>query len=168
MRRLLSISCAVAFVAMAATSAMAQIAVNISFDPTSASAGDEVHLYVSVANQGADPVLADIDLTVTLGDFSVGPILGKLPLDGGAELSRDVSMVIPPAPVSGDLTLDLAASAGEFEDSSSTTLTLMSSSGGTTDEGLTVLAQQLFTGMGITATSTPTEQTSFGGLKQTF
>ena len=168
MRTLLSIFCTAAIVAIAATAAMAQIDVDISFDPTSASAGDEVHLNVSVANQGADPVLADIDLTVTLGDFTVGPLLGKLPLAAGEQLTRDVSMVIPPAPVSGDLTLDLAASVGEFQDSSSATLTLMSSSEGSTDQGLTALAQQLFAGMGISTSSTPTEQTSFGGLKQSY
>lgn len=166
MRKLLTMTVAIAGLLMAsgASTAFAQIDVEMAFDPTEAAAGDEVSFFVSVANLGDEAVLADLELTLSFGDFTVGPILGKLPLAAGEELSQELMLVVPALPTGGDLTIELTATAGEFSDTATATLTILGEGSGSTAQGIQGLGDAIQQSL-IAGGTVGAESSSFGELK---
>ncbi len=150
--------------AIGASAAMAQVDVNLAFDPTTAQPGDQVSFFASVANLGSEQVLADLALTVQVGAFKLGPIGGKLPLAAGQELSREISFVVPPLPMGGDLTITVTATAGESTDTASATLTVVA--GQTAGGNAATIGPDILKAFGVgTADSEPA---TIGQLKQEY
>ncbi len=164
MRRIMTLAIAVAtlVLALGATSALAQIDVNMAFDPTEASAGDQVSFFVSVANLGDAAVVADLEITVSFGTFTFGPIGGMLPLAAGQELSHEIVLFVPPLPTGGDLTISLTATADGFSDSATATLTVLPGTSGSAEAGIAGIATAIQRAF---STSTPTDAPSVGELK---
>ncbi|MFQ5599950.1 MAG: hypothetical protein ACE5G2_05285 [Candidatus Krumholzibacteriia bacterium] len=123
--------------------AMAQIDAELAFSPAVASPGDPVALFASVANLGDEPVVADVEVTITVGVWTFGPIPGVLPLAAGEERSVELAFIVPPVPMGGELTLTLTASAGEFSDTASATLAIVTTADASDEEGLRNLGKDL-------------------------
>lgn len=125
MRKMLHLTVATLLVAFAATAAVAQIDVELAFDPDVAHPGDTVMLFTSIANLGDEDVVADIEVSIEVMGEIFGPFGGSLPLAAGEELSREFAFIIPPLEESGDLTITVTATAGEWSDTASATLTVV-------------------------------------------
>jgi len=113
-----------------AGSALAQIDVELAFDPTEVYPGDTVTLFASIAWMGDEPVVAELSMTALFDEYEIGPFSAPLPLAAGEELSHEFSFWVPPIPIQGDLTLILEAVAGDYSDSATAVLTILSDGDG--------------------------------------
>ena len=68
--------------AMSASMASAQVDVELAFNPNVASPRDEVTFFSSIAHMGSEAAVADIELSISFGEFSSGVIAGQMPLAG--------------------------------------------------------------------------------------
>jgi hypothetical protein len=98
-----------------AAAAQADLTCAAAFDPAEAAPGDQVTFFSSVGNEGDEPTVADLSVAITfapdMGDpIVIGPVEFPFPLAAGEERSTELAFVIPPVPVSGSLTIDIAAS----------------------------------------------------------
>jgi len=147
----------------AAGGAMAACAVDLAFSPDVAAPGDEVTLFVSIANLGDTDEIADIEITVTFMEYEVGPLMGQLPLAAGEELSQELAFIVPPVPMGGTLTITVTATCGGMSDTATATLTIDAPTGSAGFEGLDGLGADLMSG--IASSPVSVENTSLGGVK---
>jgi uncharacterized membrane protein len=149
-----------------ATTALAQIDVEVAFSPTEVSIGDEVTFFAAVINLGDTEVLAQIDLTIESGGLFVGPLTGFLPLAAGQELSTEFTFTVPPLTPNGNLTITVTATAGEYSDTATATLTVVA-------EGETEADDQDLLDIGTAILSgfqdvLPVEEMTLGRVKDLF
>lgn len=119
-----------ALVALCASAAVAQIDVDLAFDPTEAAPGDEVGIFMAIANLGDEAVVAEIELYATYNEYEFGPLTGNLPLAAGEEMSKEMVFIVPFVPESGDLVISVTATAGEYSDTAEAVLTIIVEEGG--------------------------------------
>ncbi len=167
MRRYAMISLALMGMLLAASAAWAQVDVDLAFSPDAVAPGDEVTVFFSIANLGDEAVIADVALDITFGDQTFPTLLGKMPLPAGYECSKEMTFVVPPLPYSGDLTVTVTVTAGEFTDSATDTITILEGEMGAGSEGVQEIGRQLLDGMGANA-AVPAEAQSMGQLKSNF
>ncbi|HZL84380.1 MAG TPA: hypothetical protein VFD07_03280 [Candidatus Krumholzibacteria bacterium] len=156
------------FVLSVAT-ASAQVDVELAFTPETASPGQKVTLFASIANLSSEPVQADFTVAIALGSMSTGAIPFVLPLAAGLERSAEIPFIVPPVMLRGVLTITVSATAGGQTDTAVATLTLVNGSFKTTDE---TTLRQLGTSVGMALTgsagSTPTDDTSMSDVKRLY
>ncbi len=146
-----------------ASVALAQIDVNMAFDPAVAAPGDQVTFFTSIANLGDEDVIADIAVTVAFADYTFGPVEGQLPLAAGQELSREFTFMVPPLPYGGTLTITVTATAGDFTDTATATLTVEVPEGGQGDpSNIDAIGEQILNELQGTL---PAQELSFSNLK---
>src|SRR5262245_48653219 len=75
--------------------------VQVAFDPAQAGPGDTVHFFSRLANTGTDPITANLEITLTFGDHTVGPFSRPVPLGAGFDHSTEFDFVIPPFAMPG-------------------------------------------------------------------
>jgi hypothetical protein len=138
--------------------------VDLGFDPASASPGDRVTLSASVENTGDEDGLVDLDLTVEFNDFSVGPILSKIPVAAGETLSAELPIVVPMAAPGGTLTLALEASAGDCTDAAMASLEIVPMTT-SSRPGLNLESMGRALLQALDDSPTPVEETSWGKVK---
>ena len=149
-----------------AAPALAQVDVNVAFDPAVAAPGDMVTFYASVANLGDEAVTADAELMMSFGGFDIGPVTVPLRLAAGEELSVEIPVVVPMGIGGGDLVITVTASANGMSSSSTATLSISGETAGNPGAALAVLIGQVANGL---ANSTvPTSVESIGALKTTW
>jgi|CXWL01.1.fsa_nt_gi hypothetical protein len=151
-------------IALGARTAAAQIDVNLAFTPDTASPGQSVTFFSSVANLGADPVTANLELTIGIGAFNIGPIRANMPLAAGAERSVERAFTIPSFLPAGTLTLTLRGTAGSSTDTATASLTITSNVvSAPAEDQLRAFGNDILDGMG--ATPLTTEAKTFSVIK---
>lgn len=85
--------------------------VRAAFDPAVAAPGEEVHFFARIANSGAEPVLATIEMTITFNDRTVGPFSRQVRLGAGFVRTIELDFLIPRSAQPGTLTIEMSASA---------------------------------------------------------
>jgi len=161
------ISLALMGMLLAASAAWAQVDVDLAFSPDAVAPGDEVTVFFSIANLGDEAVLADVQVDITFGDMTLPTLLGKMPLPAGYENSQEMTFVVPPLPYSGDLTVTVTVTAGQFSDTATDTITILPGTLSVGNQGVQEFGRQLLDGMGANAT-VPAEAQSIGQLKSSF
>lgn len=128
MRTTLASVLVASLIALGAGTAAAQIDVNLAFTPSTASSGQSVTFFGSVANLSANPVTAALDLTIAIGGFTIGPLHSNLSLGAGQERSVERAFTVPSFPLSGTLTLTLRGRVGSSSDTATASLTIAGNS----------------------------------------
>lgn len=123
-RALLKTTC---LLALTAGAAFAQVDVDLAFNPDTASPGDPVTLFASIANLSSEPTITDFTVAMTFGELSIGPLPFRMPLPAGLERSVEIPFVVPPLPMGGTLTVTVTATANGATDTATTSLTIVSS-----------------------------------------
>ena len=101
-----------ALLALSASAAVADLALEMAFAPDVASPGDEVAFFASIANLGDEAVVAELEFMAYFNDIEFGPITGNLPLAAGEELSKEIAFIVPQVPEEGDLLIIVTADDG--------------------------------------------------------
>ena len=154
-------------VALGAETAAAQIDVNLAFTPDAASSGQSVTFFSSVANLGAEPVAANLELTIGIGSFTIGPIRATMALGAGQERSVERAFTIPALPLSGTLTLTLRGTAGQFSDTATASLTINgSATSAPAEDQLRAFGNDVLDAMG--ATPLAAEPKTMGAIKSLY
>jgi len=142
-------------IALGARTAVAQIDVNLAFTPGTAISGQSVTFFSSVANMGADPVTAALELTIGFGTFNIGPIRANMSLAAGAEHSVERTFTIPPFMPAGTLTVTLRGTAGSSTDTATASLTITSNAiSAPPADQLRAFGNDILNDMGATALAT--------------
>lgn len=154
-------------IALGAGTAAAQIDVNLGFTPNTASSGQSVTFFSSVANLGAEPVTATLELTIAIGGFNIGPIRTNTSLAAGQERSVERAFTIPSFLPAGTLSLTLRGTAGSSSDTATASLTIVNPTAVTpTAEQLRAFGTGILDGMGTTPLSGATN--TFGVIKSLY
>lgn len=140
---------AAGLIALAAGTAAAQIDVGLAFNPKTASPGQCVTFFRSIANLGTEPITARLELTVNVGGCNFGPICVTRCLAAGQECSSECSFTIPCFIPAGTLTLTLRGTAGTSTDTAVASLTVLcNSTAAPTQDQLQAIGDELLDGMG--------------------
>jgi hypothetical protein len=159
--------------AMSATMATAQVDVELAFNPNVAGPGDEVTFFSSIAHMGSEAAVADVELTISFGEFSFGPIAGQMPMAAGMEKSSEFAFIVPPLPMDVTLTIMLTVTVGEHTDTTTATLTIEAgdfpmpfAAKDDTEEALRNLGRDL--AGSIIGETTAVQEESFGAVKNRY
>lgn len=167
-RALVTLALATAALA-AAVPSLAQVDVELAFSPDTAGPGTAVTLLASIANLGAEPVEADLAVTISVGPFTIGPIRGRMALAAGQELSREVRFVVPRLPLGGTITLTVTATAGGSSDTATASLTIVPGAAAAADEtALRSLGRDVLLGLGATPTVRIEDDASMSEVKRLY
>ncbi len=151
------------------TAALAQVDVELAFTPDTASPGQKVTLFASIANLSSEPVQANFTVAIAFGSLSTGDIPFNLPLAASEERSAEIPFVLPPLPMRGALTITVTANAGGETDTAIASLTIVNGSMKTSDE---TALRELGTSVGIALTggagATPTSALSMSDVKRLY
>ena len=167
MRKMMTLVLATLLVAVSASAALAQIDVEMAFDPAEVHAGDTVTFFIGIANLGDADVVADLEMTLVINDMEFGPFPGHLPLAAGEELSHEFSFMVIPLPFDFTMSITVTATAGDFTDTATATLTVYGEEGSEGNpEGFAELGQNIMNS--LTNTTSENEVKSLGGLKNMY
>ena len=159
---------ATSIIALGAAAALAQVDVDLAFTPDTATPGQQVTLFASVANLSSEPVRANFVVSITLGKLATGDIPFVLPLAAGMERSAEIPLVVPPLPMGGTLVISVTASAGGATDTATASLTILSGATKATDA---TALRALGTRVGTTLSgdsATPTDDASITDVKRLY
>jgi len=151
---------------LGAAASLAQIDVELAFDPEVVYPGDTVTMFAGIANLGDTDVVADIELTLTLNDMDFGPFAGQLSLAAGEELSREFSFYIPPVPMDVTLVITVTATAGDYSDTATANLTIMGQDGDDGSETFNDIGQDMVDA--LTGAAAPSNAKSMGQFKNQY
>jgi hypothetical protein len=148
---------AAALLGTGASAALAQVDVNLAFDPSVAVPGQQVTLRASLANLAPTAVTADFTVTVSYANLNTGAQHFTVQVPDGYTRSAEVPFVVPALPVipqipsTGVLDVTITATVGQQSDIAHATLTLLPGAPPTTMPNLTTLAR-LGTNLGAALT----------------
>ena len=98
-------------IALSAGMAAACPEVQVAFDPAQAGPGDVVHFFSRLANNGTEAITANLEITLTFADHTVGPFSRPVPLGAGFDHSTEFDFMIPAFAMPGTFSITVAASA---------------------------------------------------------
>ncbi len=151
---------------LGASAALAQIDVELAFDPEVAHPGDTVTMFTGIANLGDTDIMVDIELTLTLNEMDFGPFAGQLSLAAGEELSREFAFYIPPVPMDVTLGITVTATAGDYSDTATASLTIMGQEGDDGRETFDEIGQDILDA--LTGAAAPSNGKSMGQFKNQY
>jgi len=150
-----------------ASSASAQIDVELVFAPEVAYPGDTVTMFAGISNMGDMDVVADIELMINVNDMDFGPFRGDLDLAAGEELSCEFAFYVPPLPMDVTMTITVTAVAGDDSDTATATLTIIGQEGDDSAPGvIDDLGQDMVDA--ITGATAPSNGKTLGKLKNQY
>jgi len=152
-------------IALLASSAFAAVDVQLAITPGTINAGDQVSMFMSIANMGDADAVAALTVSISFMGYEVGPLNGDLPLAAGQELSHEFSFVAPALPVSGTLIITVTATAGSVTNTATATVDLVGTGlggyGGLNTLGDTLVGQ-------LSGAPAGPQSATFGDLKALF
>lgn len=159
-----------------ASAALAQVDVNLAFDPSAAAPNQQVTLSASIANLAAEAVTADFTVTVLYANLTTGAQHFIVPLPAGYTRSAVVPFVVPALPVipqipaTGTLDVTITATVGQQSDTAHATLTLLPAPPTATPDWTTL--SRLGTSLGSAFTgpigTLPVNSATMSGMKQMY
>ncbi len=109
-----------------AGTAMAAVDMELAFSPDTAAPGDAVTLFTSIANMGDADEVVPFTVTITYGEFIIGPVEGSMALAAGQELTNEYTFLVPALPYGGDLVIEVSATTADgVTTTASATLTIV-------------------------------------------
>ena len=138
---------ATSLLTVGASAALAQVDVNLAFDPNTAAPGQQVTLTASITNLASEDVTTHFTVSVSYAQFSTGVQRFSVQLPAGYTRSAVVPFVVPALPVipqipaTGTLEVTITAQVGQQSDTAHATLTLLPGPPPTALPDLTSLAR---------------------------
>ncbi len=114
---------------LGATVALALPDVEIGFDPSQASPGDQVHFFFSIENIGTEARLITLQTTLQFNDHTLGPFTRRIFLGAGQDHSIEFDFVIPQQAPAGTLTITTVASDEDGSDTATASLEIIAPRG---------------------------------------
>jgi hypothetical protein len=157
MRNATTLLLATALLGAGASATLAQVDVNLAFDPSIAAPGQQVTLSASLANLAPTAVTVDFTVAVSYANLNTGAQHFTVPVPAGYTRSAQIPFVVPALPVipqipsTGVLDVSITATVGQQSDTAHATLTLLPGAPPATMPNLTTLAR-LSTNLGAALT----------------
>ncbi|MBD3163001.1 MAG: hypothetical protein GF346_11330 [Candidatus Eisenbacteria bacterium] len=89
--------------------ASALVELDLGFEPAEVCPGDDAQFFFSLENVGDQEEMVALSVTVSFGDYVIGPLEGQVPLAAGEEVAREFGMRVPPPAPPGVLRIDVSA-----------------------------------------------------------
>ena len=160
---------ATSVLAIGASAAFAQTDVELGFSVPSASPGQMVTLFASMANLASDPAVTNFTVTVALGDLSTGPISYSMPIPAGFEKSTEIPFMVPPVPFGGTVNITVAATSGGSTDTATASLTIVTNAAtAPTQAMLQGIGSSVGSALSNNSGTTATAQTSLSSVKRLY
>lgn len=160
---------AASVLAIGAGAASAQTDVELGFSVPSASPGDKVTLFASMANLASDPAVTNFTVTVAIGDLSIGPLAYSMPIPAGFEKSTEIPFVVPPVAFGGTVNITVAATSGGSTDTATASLTIVTNAAtAPTSAMLQGIGSSVGSALSNTSGTTPTANTSLSSVKRLY
>jgi len=154
---------------LAATTALAQVDVELAFTPDEAAPGQQVTLFASIANLSSEPVHANFTVAIAFGMLSIPPMPFTLPLAAGLERSAEIPFVVPPLPMGGKLVVTVTATAAGATDTATATLNIVAGALTSADSApLRAFGTTIGKSLGGSADVTATNDASMSDIKRLY
>jgi hypothetical protein len=102
----------------------ALVELDVAFEPSAVCPGEEVQFFFSLENVGDEAELVQLSVTITFGEFQIGPFMGQVELAAGETAAKEIPFLVPPYTPAGTLVMTVTAtdSDGTVEDTAELTI----------------------------------------------